>query len=58
MTYIKLKLQESVATSVRVVLSELAERMSIALKEEAELTSAVTRLANKNGNSGASGNSS
>lgn len=32
------------ATSIRVVLSELVERMAVALKEEAELKSAVTRL--------------
>jgi len=33
-----------VATSVRVVLSELAERLSQALKDEAELTRAIARL--------------
>ena len=32
------------ATSIRVVLTELVERMAIALKEEAELKSAVSRL--------------
>jgi len=33
-----------VATAIRVVLTELVERMAIAVKEEAELTSAVQRL--------------
>lgn len=32
------------ATSIRVVLTELVERMSLALKEEVELSTAVTRL--------------
>lgn len=32
------------ATSIRVVLTELAERISLALKEEIELSTAVTRL--------------
>lgn len=36
----------SLATSIRVVLTELAERMSQALKDEAELKQAVTRLLN------------
>lgn len=35
------------ATSIRVVLTELAERIAIALKEEAELKSAVGRLLNR-----------
>lgn len=35
------------ATSIRVVMIELAERISIALKEEAELASAVSRLMTK-----------
>lgn len=35
------------ATSIRVVLTELADRISLALKDEAELTSAVTRLFKK-----------
>lgn len=35
------------ATSIRVVLTELAERISAALKEEAELKSAVNRLLNR-----------
>ena len=35
------------ATSIRVVLTELAERISTALKEEATLKSAVTRLLNR-----------
>ncbi len=35
------------ATSIRVVLTELADRISQALKDEAELTSAVTRLLKK-----------
>jgi hypothetical protein len=35
------------ATSIRVVLTELAERISVALKEEAELKSAVGRLLNR-----------
>jgi hypothetical protein len=35
------------ATSIRVVLTELAERISIALKEEATLKSAVSRLLNR-----------
>jgi hypothetical protein len=35
------------ATSIRVVLTELAERISTALKEEAELKSAVSRLLNR-----------
>lgn len=35
------------ATSIRVVLTELAERISTALKEEAELKSAVGRLLNR-----------
>jgi hypothetical protein len=33
-----------IATSIRVVLAELADRITTALKEEAELTSAVNRL--------------
>lgn len=32
------------ATSIRIVLTELVERMSLALKEESELTTAVSRL--------------
>jgi hypothetical protein len=35
------------ATSIRVVLTELAERISTALKEEATLKSAVSRLLNR-----------
>ena len=35
------------ASSVRTVLFEFAERLGLALKEEAELNAAVTRLANK-----------
>ena len=35
------------ATSIRVVLIELAERIAAALKEEAELKSAVSRLIKK-----------
>jgi hypothetical protein len=38
------------ATSIRVVLTELAERISTALKEEATLKSAVSRLLNRNTN--------
>jgi hypothetical protein len=38
------------ATSIRVVLTELAERISTALKEEAELNSAVTRLLTRKSN--------
>lgn len=38
------------ATSIRLVLSELAERTSAALKEEAELKTAVKRLLNKKAN--------
>lgn len=33
-----------IATSVRIVMTELVERMALALKDEAELTSAVSRL--------------
>ncbi len=36
------------ATSIRVVLTELAERISLALKEEATLKNAVSRLLNRN----------
>lgn len=35
------------ATSIRLVLAELAERISIALKDEAELRGAVTKLLNR-----------
>lgn len=35
------------ATSIRVVLTELAERISLALKEEAELKAAVSKLLNR-----------
>jgi hypothetical protein len=35
------------ATSIRVVLTELAERIGLALKDEEELTEAVTRLLNR-----------
>ncbi|MGB7925566.1 MAG: hypothetical protein WCF57_20175 [Pyrinomonadaceae bacterium] len=35
-----------IATSIRVVLTELAERISVALKDEAELKQAVSRLLN------------
>jgi hypothetical protein len=35
------------ATSIRVVLTELADRISVALREEAELKTAVTRLLNR-----------
>jgi hypothetical protein len=35
------------ATSIRVVLTELADRISVALKEEAELKTAVNRLLNR-----------
>ncbi len=35
------------ATSIRVVLTELADRISVALKEEAELKTAVSRLLNR-----------
>jgi hypothetical protein len=38
------KLCLELATSIRVVLTELAERISQALKDEAELKQAVTRL--------------
>ena len=38
------------ATSIRVVLTELAERISTALKEEATLKTAVSRLLNRNSN--------
>lgn len=37
------------ATSIRVVLTELVERMAMAVKEEAELTSAVQRLLKSSG---------
>jgi hypothetical protein len=37
-----------IATSIRVVLSELADRISIALKDHAELKQAVSRLLNRN----------
>ena len=40
------------ATSIRVVLSELVERMSSALKEEVTLTTAVTRLLSANSQKG------
>jgi hypothetical protein len=33
-----------IASSIRIVLTELAERISLALKDEAELTNAVSRL--------------
>ena len=36
-----------IATSIRVVMAELAERMGQALKDEAELSTAVSRLINK-----------
>ena len=36
-----------IATSIRVVMTELAERISQALKDEAELAQAVTRLLNR-----------
>jgi hypothetical protein len=36
-----------IASSVRIVLSELSERLSQALKDEAELTNALTRLIQK-----------
>ena len=39
----------ALATSIRVVLTELVERMATAVKEEAELTSAVQRLLNAGG---------
>ncbi len=38
-----------IAQSIRVVLTELAERLSGALKKEEELTKAVTRLLNRKG---------
>lgn len=38
-----------IASSIRVVLAELSERLSQALKDEAELTSAVSRLMTKKG---------
>lgn len=37
------------ASSVRIVLIELADRLSQAMKDEAELTEAVSRLAHRNG---------
>ena len=37
-----------VATSIRVVLTELADRISVALKDHAELKQAVSRLLNRN----------
>jgi len=37
-----------IATDIRVVLADLAERISIALKDEAELRGAVNRLLNRN----------
>jgi hypothetical protein len=40
-----------IATSIRVVMADFAERMGQALKDEAELTSAVSRLLNKKGTS-------
>jgi hypothetical protein len=36
-----------IAQDIRVVLTELADRISLALKEEAELTQAVSRLLNR-----------
>jgi hypothetical protein len=36
-----------IAQEIRVVLAELAERLSQALKEEAELQTAVSRLLNR-----------
>ena len=36
-----------IATSIRVVMTELAERITIALKDEAELKNAVSRLLNR-----------
>jgi hypothetical protein len=35
------------ATNIRVVLAELAERLGTALKEEKELTAAISRLAQR-----------
>jgi hypothetical protein len=37
-----------IATSIRVVLTELADRISIALRDHAELKTAVSRLLNRN----------
>jgi uncharacterized protein YjaG (DUF416 family) len=39
------------ATSIRLVLTELAERISTALKDEAELRDAVTKLLKRNASS-------
>lgn len=39
-----------IAGAIRIVLAELAERISAALKDEAELTKALGRLLNKNAN--------
>jgi hypothetical protein len=36
-----------IASSIRIVMTELAERISLALKDEAELTDAVSRLLNR-----------
>ena len=36
-----------VATSIRLVMTELADRISTALKDEAELKQAVSRLLNR-----------
>jgi hypothetical protein len=36
-----------IATSIRVVMADFAERMGQALKDEAEVTTAVSRLLNK-----------
>jgi hypothetical protein len=41
-----------IATSIRVVIADFAERMSQVLKDEAEVTTAVSRLLNKKSGSG------